>query len=350
MREIISSEFSYLLKRIPAFELSYETMTHKKVSEIYDIGLAIPQSKKYILWFTFYEDRNVCVLMELNKEKRIVRIQMPNINFPHEFAYGTLFYGSLIRDTDESIRAFIIEDILWYAGISLQKSLCNERLAFIRTFFQKLGERINGFQIYLAHFFKVSEVTDMDISKIPYDVHHLQYRAFSTTAPYVNLPRPSPMQILYTSPAQLPKKPTEDMSSKTEELFIRPPPYRMNVTKAQYRYPAIFQVMADSAFDIYHLYAFGKGNSRVYYNTAYIPNYKTSVFMNSLFRNIKENRNLDLIEESDDEEEFQNRGTAKFVDLEKVIIMECTYLPKFRRWVPIRVAPRNAKIIHIGML
>jgi hypothetical protein len=349
MREISASNFSYLLKRLPIFELSYETITHKKVSDIYDIGLAVPQSKKYILWFTFYEDRNVCILMELNKEKRIVRIQIPEFDFPHEFSFGTLFYGSYIHDMkNDSLTTFIIEDVLWYRGISLQKSLCNERLAFIHQFFQRFGSQQNRtFQIHLAHFFKVCEITETDISKIPYDVHHLQYRAFSATAPYVNLPRPSPIQVLYTSPAQLPKV---IPISKSEEILIRPPPYRMNVTKAQYRYPAIFQVVADTAFDIYHLYAFGKGNTRVYYNTAYIPNYKTSVFMNSLFRNIKENRNLDFIEESDDEEEFQNKEPSKWVDLEKMISMECVYLPKFRRWVPIHVASRNSKIIHIGML
>ena len=37
--------------------------------------------------------------------------------------------------------------------------------------------------------------------------------------------------------------------------------------------------------------------------------------MNSLFRNIKENGNLDLLEESDDEEEFENIALDKFVYL-----------------------------------
>ena len=33
---------------------------------------------------------------------------------------------------------------------------------------------------------------------------------------------------------------------------------------------------------------------------------KQVLMMNSLFRTIKENNNLDLLEESDDEEEFEN--------------------------------------------
>ena len=35
--------------------------------------------------------------------------------------------------------------------------------------------------------------------------------------------------------------------------------------------------------------------------------------MNTLFRNIKENQNLDALEESDDEEEFENISLDKFV-------------------------------------
>ena len=59
--------------------------------------------------------------------------------------------------------------------------------------------------------------------------------------------------------------------------------------------------------------------------------------MNSIFRNIKENRNLDAIEESDDEEEFENPNIDKFVDLEKTLLMECVYSKRFKRWEPIKV-------------
>ena len=35
--------------------------------------------------------------------------------------------------------------------------------------------------------------------------------------------------------------------------------------------------------------------------------------MNNIFRNIKENTNLDALEESDDEEEFENISLDKYV-------------------------------------
>ena len=60
--------------------------------------------------------------------------------------------------------------------------------------------------------------------------------------------------------------------------------------------------------------------------------------MNSLFRTIKENDNLDLLEESDDEEEFENINLDKFVDLDKKITMKCVYMNKFDSWKPIEIS------------
>ena len=70
---------------------------------------------------------------------------------------------------------------------------------------------------------------------------------------------------------------------------------------------------------------------------AYIPNYRISVFMNSLFRRIKENQNLDAIEDSDDDEELMDTRPDKYTDLNKEYKMECMYHKKFRRWIPLRV-------------
>ena len=91
----------------------------------------------------------------------------------------------------------------------------------------------------------------------------------------------------------------------------------------------IFTVKPDLQNDIYHLYQNGQ-----YFDTAYIPDYKTSVMMNQLFRKIKENDNLDALEESDDEEEFENEREDRFVYLDKVLEMECYLHSKFKKWVP----------------
>jgi hypothetical protein len=72
--------------------------------------------------------------------------------------------------------------------------------------------------------------------------------------------------------------------------------------------------------------------------------------MNGLFRNIRENKNLDYIEESDDEEDFQNTSIDKYVNIEKVLLIECVFNKKFKKWTPVRIADPKSKIVHISKL
>jgi hypothetical protein len=67
--------------------------------------------------------------------------------------------------------------------------------------------------------------------------------------------------------------------------------------------------------------------------------------MNKLFRIIKENENLDALEESDDEEEFENENIDKFVHLDKSYKMICQFNHKFKKWTPVKIANEIDKII-----
>ena len=58
--------------------------------------------------------------------------------------------------------------------------------------------------------------------------------------------------------------------------------------------------------------------------------------MNRLFRRIRENECLDYIEESEDEDDFENINEDKFVDINKKINIECVYSYKYKLWIPIK--------------
>jgi hypothetical protein len=107
-----------------------------------------------------------------------------------------------------------------------------------------------------------------------------------------------------------------------------------------------FKVTASITPDIYNLYIL-ENNKEIFYDYALIDSYKTSVFMNDLFRKIKENKNLDLLEESDDEEEFENIDLEKYVNLGKSYIIECFYNKKFKKWIPKNLAKNNIIIDKI---
>jgi hypothetical protein len=104
-------------------------------------------------------------------------------------------------------------------------------------------------------------------------------------------------------------------------------------------------VRPDLQNDIYHLYCCNEKGEEVYHDLACIPDYKTSLLMNRLFRKIKENDNLDALEESDDEEEFQNEKEDRFVFLDREYTMSCSYHYKFKKWVPLQISPSGSKLI-----
>ena len=101
-----------------------------------------------------------------------------------------------------------------------------------------------------------------------------------------------------------------------------------------------FKVKADIQTDIYYGY-YNNNNAYEKHNVLCISDYKTSVFMNRLFRRIIENENIDNIEESEDEEDFENISDDKFVYLDKEFNIDCVYCEKYKLWKPMKVSDKE---------
>jgi hypothetical protein len=323
-----------LLNRFPKFELSYETISHKKVSsEKYNVAIAIPQGKKHFAWFSFHEKKNVCYLVELNREKKIAKTTMKIIPVDHSIALGTIVYGTLL---ETEFPVFVVEDIYFYKGISVKNFVFSQKLGILESMFTVL-EKNPELSFALPYIWKWNdtevEVPQKVIDDSGYPIHHIQYRSFTEIMPYVNL----------------------STKQKTDTKIVIPQTrwkvaHKFDYNKPQYKHSTVFEIKADAQFDIYHLFAFGENKSRIYCGITAIPTYKNSVFMNSNFRNIRENRNLDYIEESDDEDDFENADFSKYVNLEKTIMMECVFHNRFKKWIPVRLANPSSPIVHISRL
>jgi hypothetical protein len=137
--------------------------------------------------------------------------------------------------------------------------------------------------------------------------------------------------------------PTHCLTGKSNNVFYK----QNNVNYRNIRVDIenlVFKVKPDIQNDIYHLYTYGPEGEDVYHGYAGIQSYDTSVMMNKLFRKIKENANLDALEESDDEEEFEDVRVDKFVKLNTSFKMVCEYVPKINKWIPQKLALRGQKI------
>lgn len=348
--EQLSPQIKYTLSRFPRFELSYETISHTKVYSTYDIGMAIPHGKKGYLWFTFNKYHDVCYLFELNREKKIIKGNRINVRFEKTLSVGTVLYGTILTDDTGAATSFIIEDITFYKGIPMDTARQVDKMCILTKLFSNITEpNNNNIRIMLPAIWQ-NTCTNADIAypdnlpdifrdNLPYYVHHIQYRSSAEKVPFIN--------ISIARKGVVVSLPTQQVTYKHVPEYV---PIKIAFTKHQYKYPATFHVIADLQYDIYHLFAFGKNNQRIYYNVAYIPNYATSVFMNGLFRNIRENQNLDYIEESDDEDDFQNLNVDKYVNPNKYLLIECIFDRKFKKWIPVRVVDNRSKVVHISQL
>jgi hypothetical protein len=162
-----------------------------------------------------------------------------------------------------------------------------------------------------------------------YTTHHVQFRSSSEIVPYLN---------------HVYKKRQEQPANLLGSSILFPRTDLDHNTQSRLK-NAVFKVTADIQNDVYHLFA-----TDGYINIAYIGSRESSVFMNGLFRTIRENENIDYGEESEDEEMFQNTNLDKYVDLKKERKMHCVYHAKFRKWVPISVVDPNASLNKTGDL
>lgn len=346
--ELNSNQLYHLVERFPSFDQSYETISQKGYTNEYNVALAIPVGKKNYAWFTFYRDSDVCYIFDLNKDKKIVKSTRIMKEYNNYLCKGTILYGTTVIDETTNVSYFVIEDMYYYKGFPLTQMTFYEKLFYITAFLDSIKTTniamVFKLPVMWEHIYipiLSSVIPSNLVETIGYQTHHIQYRTFNIIMPYINV-----VLNAKITPVSGVVKQTKQILSNALHIAK----YQVDLFKPQYKQQTVFKVMADIQYDIYHLYAYGKENSHEYYGIAYIQDYKTSVFMNQLFRKIRENKNLDYIEESDDEDDFQNIDCDKYVDLTRTIVMECIFHSKFKRWMPVRIAPHNSKVVHISRL
>ena len=345
-----------LFNRLPALELSYEPKLHKKVysAALYYI---IPKGPKALVWYTYWLDQHVCLLIMLNERGNYSDIKLFPACFSDDLALGTIIYGTHFINKHRAY--FTCEQLYYYKGMPVKGKSKLEQLPILIEMFQKEVEQV----AYTTHSLIVGlpvmsenyeEALDI-IEKLPYKVygiggsgplqpplrmHETQHLSVIPPQPMRTQPNAS-VKVNYISDSQNTFKSPHNASVKVNYINDS-----QNTFKSPHNASAKggvgacpqgvkpLTVRAGLAADTYMLY---NPSDNTLVGTAMVPTYKSSVFLNGLFRNIKENANLDLLEESDDEDEFENTELDKFVNLDKTILMECVFLKRFQKWQPVKV-------------
>tara|TARA_Y100000389_G_C17370396_1_gene468693 strand:+ start:104 stop:991 length:888 start_codon:yes stop_codon:yes gene_type:complete len=275
-----------ILSRFPEIKPCYEKKIYTKPTN-YDICFAIPKGKKFFGWFTYYLNKPVFFLVDVIKKNITLKYTSFDLKLCNTVIYGTQFYY-------KSNEIFSLEDILIFQSKHVNLYNFKEKQKLIDYIFKNLHcNQIEKKFLMFGTPYMSTNIDDLYKNKhIPYVVYSYQCRNLTKLSPYQN--------------------------------FITEKSLTNNF--------ATFKVMADNRQDIYKLYCLDG-----FYGFACVSNLKISKLLNSIFRQIKESTNLDLLEESDDEEEFQNISDNKY-NLNNIVFMRCKFNKKFNSWEPIDIS------------
>jgi hypothetical protein len=348
-----AQDVAKVLYDFPKIELSYETVVHKNVP--FNCVALIPMGQPCFAWFTIFNEHCACFIVDTRK-KTVERVltgfdaslcagEMGTI------LHGTYFYTRL--GPSSKVHMFSANDIFYYKGVNVGSpaKYSTKKLSIFKQLFTKEIEQRALTPKCVVFGLPCMNTCINELLKdallCPYKIKYVQFTTIDSE-------RPSTFNMLYDECVELfstKEKEKENEKEKEKEkeqvtyatqgmnavTMLEPitsiapalPNPRSHLLKSQTK---VFTVTPDVRPDTYHLTQMG-----VDFGLACVPNFTCSVMMNRLFRIIKENDWLDALEESDDEEEFENPDPFKFVHLNKSVNMLCEYNRKFKKWVPVKV-------------
>jgi hypothetical protein len=292
--EITKIIYKLLISQLPnKLELCHDNIMHHKVQkDKFEYRRIIPKGNKCFLWLKRDTKNNLFSYLLFIQNNKIKKIKQFNVCF-HKFLttgkYGTLLFGSYF--SIKNMNLFTIEDIVYYKNEYMFNNKWNNKFIVINEILTHYIKQIyyTKFDLLVGSVLTIKKDKDIDefLYNIPYEIYGIQYINNNTS--YID----------------------KNINFKTK----------------------ILNVKAKIQNDIYE--CFDNNNNSL--GTLHIPDYKTSVKMNNIFRKIRENVDLDYLEESDDEEDFENINQDKFVYLNKCVKCKCVYNKKFKLWCPIEI-------------
>lgn len=298
------------------FELCDERVIHNKVQS-FDFYRIIPKGRKCFLWFKKYNDSIKLYVMEYHKYKRrFTRVYDMTACFSKDLTigrFGTICYGTMFRK--DGICYFTIEDVMYHMSTKVYDKGWNTKLRIKKEIVEQvnnIGYGPNSIILGVPIMGMSKNTIFENIQDCVYDIYALEFVCVKTDII---------MRFAY------------DEYMKTIEINS-----------------AVFLIKPQIKSDVYDLYYKGSDDSEELLDIAFIPDYKTSVYMNGFFRSIKENANLDALEESDDEDEFENIDEDKFVFMDREVKFECKYSKTFQRWIPMKKVDIDTPIVSSRMI
>ena len=329
--------------RIHRKELSYvSAKAHKTVEEAVELHLWMPIGRRVHLWFGVDGEtgQDALRLVVLGRDRTPVETKVLPLppGLPLHLFFGTVLSAVQLHNKGQT--RYILTDLHLFRGIDISTTVeqCYKWSVVVRDI--------------LPWFPGTLFLPALTLGPGPlpgYPLHHHEVRAWNRLGPHVMyaVPKSSDAYAKGSESSQPPVGNKETVSPNVSPAVSEIPTggvlpavkgeakFVPNWRKPQYHQETRFWIMADPAYDLYKLYARGVDGSPVFVDYACVIDRTTSHWLNGLFRNMIENRRIDAIEESDDEEDFQIVRENKYTDLEKKFVVRCRFQNRLKKWLPV---------------
>ncbi len=266
---------------------------------------------------------------------------------------GTKLAVSICKGIDNN-EVFLVENIMHYCRCNVDHMNLATKFSYIKTILEHPLVAATSFVLYLPCMWENKNA--IDITHVPYEIQEIAsfrlcdaYTKDDTRGRAREKIKIAPTHAQADARSQARAKAQAEAEAEAEaRARAEAEAEAQEITKTKIKIKVrekiqvddeeeeVFEIRPVTLADIYHLYSVQRGVLQ-YYDVACIPNYKTSIMMNSLFRCIKENQNIDLIEESDSDSDDGFAGNDRFKIKNIKVNMVCRRHKTFRKWVPISV-------------
>jgi hypothetical protein len=274
---------------------------------IHNLCIAIPEGTKGMVWFK----QNKCYILTLSKDKRTfdsVSVDESVIYFPNQ---ETLLYGTFYFINNFEQFYFTVEDIFTYKNTNVSSYPIDVKINIWKyildnettPFYTETSPFIIGIPFMTKCWKEMCEI-----------LPHISYKIYS-------------VRFHFEDEVMIEKMITT--VSRIHYYYLFSQNHSTPIVPEKVQQTNTFLVQADTTIDIYYLYTM---SSQEYVGIACVQTLATSTYLNTIFRNIKEDMNIDVLEESDDEDNYH-----MVVDTTKRVAMECVYNTRFKKWTPVKL-------------
>ena len=350
---ISGEEMHQFMNAFPtSIRISYGKKLHKKsdLSPKPSTHVLVPKGTKAYAWFTSYMGSPVCAMIDLDRQGTPSKIRIHPTIFETSLSYGTILYGTMVNSIAGKHKYLVCDNVFQYKGADMTHSSYSDKLSTIHTV---MRDDISS-TVYSHNF--MSFATPCMFDSFDAAAHTMQHSSLMAYTPYCVQSwlngDSRPYGIVHSQEfasfcgasngpvsnggSRVPTPTNTSSGNSFSQLSTPTTGPTRQVPSNNVSRPATttnLMIRCESAQDTYSYY---DERSRTRKNLC-VPTFKNSVTMNTIFRNYKENTNLDAMEESDSDDDFEDISDDKYSHVGEERNISCVYDKALSGWVGVGV-------------